>query len=79
LGASSLLTACGETAWAAGSEPPPSSGKKDMSAQNVIVLLVHGAFAESASWNPVISKLRAESVDVVALANPLRSVSGDAV
>jgi pimeloyl-ACP methyl ester carboxylesterase len=42
------------------------------------VLLIHGAFAESASWNPVISRLRAESVDVVAVANPLRSVSGDA-
>jgi pimeloyl-ACP methyl ester carboxylesterase len=72
-----LLTACGETAGA-GSEPRPSSGKKDMSAQNITVLLIHGAFAESASWNPVISQLRAESVDVVAVANPLRSVSGDA-
>ena len=49
-----------------------------MSAQNITVLLIHGAFAESASWNPVISRLRAESVDVVAVANPLRSVSGDA-
>lgn len=49
-----------------------------MSTQTATVLLVHGAFAESASWNPVISKLRAESVDVVAVANPLRSVSGDA-
>ena len=49
-----------------------------MSAQNTTVLLVHGAFAESASWNPVISRLRAVSVPVVAVANPLRSVSGDA-
>jgi pimeloyl-ACP methyl ester carboxylesterase len=49
-----------------------------MSTQNVTVLLVHGAFAESASWNPVMSKLRAQSVDVVAVANPLRTVSGDA-
>jgi pimeloyl-ACP methyl ester carboxylesterase len=49
-----------------------------MSAQAVTVLLVHGAFAESASWNPVLTRLRAESVDVVAVANPLRSVSGDA-
>jgi pimeloyl-ACP methyl ester carboxylesterase len=49
-----------------------------MSTQNLTVLLIHGAFAESASWNPVISRLRAESVDVVAVANPLRSVSGDA-
>jgi pimeloyl-ACP methyl ester carboxylesterase len=49
-----------------------------MSIQNLTVLLIHGAFAESASWNPVISRLRAESIDVVAAANPLRSVSGDA-
>jgi pimeloyl-ACP methyl ester carboxylesterase len=49
-----------------------------MSAQNITVLLVHGAFAESASWNPVISRLRAKSVAVVAVANPLRSVSDDA-
>jgi pimeloyl-ACP methyl ester carboxylesterase len=49
-----------------------------MSTQNITVLLLHGAFAESASWNPVIARLRAESVDVVAVANPLRSVSGDA-
>ena len=46
--------------------------------RNVTVLLVHGAFAESASWNPMIERLRAESVAVVAVANPLRSVSGDA-
>jgi pimeloyl-ACP methyl ester carboxylesterase len=49
-----------------------------MSAQNVTVLLVHGAFAESASWNPVISRLPTKSVAVVAVANPLRSVSDDA-
>jgi pimeloyl-ACP methyl ester carboxylesterase len=49
-----------------------------MSTENITVLLLHGAFAESASWNPVISRLRTESVDVVAVANPLRSVSGDA-
>jgi pimeloyl-ACP methyl ester carboxylesterase len=49
-----------------------------MSRNNSTVLLIHGAFAESASWNPVISRLRAESVDVVAVANPLRSLSGDA-
>ncbi|MEV0717245.1 alpha/beta hydrolase [Asanoa sp. NPDC050611] len=42
------------------------------------VVLVHGAFAESASWNGVVSRLRAESVPVVAVANPLRSVDGDA-
>jgi pimeloyl-ACP methyl ester carboxylesterase len=42
------------------------------------VVLVHGAFAESASWNGVIQRLQGRSVEVIAAANPLRSVSGDA-
>ena len=42
------------------------------------VLLVHGAFAESASWNGVIERLHAEGVTAVAVANPLRSLAGDA-
>ncbi|WBB55607.1 alpha/beta hydrolase [Verrucosispora sp. WMMD573] len=41
------------------------------------IVLVHGAFAESASWNGVIERLGA-AYDVVAVANPLRSVAGDA-
>ncbi|MFI1990615.1 alpha/beta fold hydrolase [Actinoplanes sp. NPDC020271] len=43
-----------------------------------IVVLVHGAFAESASWNGVIERLAAEGVTATAVANPLRSLSGDA-
>jgi pimeloyl-ACP methyl ester carboxylesterase len=42
------------------------------------VVLVHGAFAESASWDGVVTRLRARQVPVVAVANPLRSVTGDA-
>jgi pimeloyl-ACP methyl ester carboxylesterase len=42
------------------------------------VLLVHGAFAESASWNGVVDSLAGESFDVVAVANPLRGLAGDA-
>lgn len=49
-----------------------------MSSQTATVVLVHGAFAESASWHGVIERLRARSVEVIAAANPLRSVSGDA-
>ncbi|MEG3636667.1 alpha/beta fold hydrolase [Micromonospora palythoicola] len=41
------------------------------------IVLVHGAFAESASWNGVIERL-APAYDVVAAANPLRDVAGDA-
>jgi pimeloyl-ACP methyl ester carboxylesterase len=49
-----------------------------MSDQKPTVVLVHGAFAESASWNGVIERLYAEGVTSVAVANPLRSLAGDA-
>ncbi|GAB3843579.1 hypothetical protein GCM10029963_18750 [Micromonospora andamanensis] len=47
-----------------------------MSDQRPTIILVHGAFAESASWNGVIERLG--GYDVVAAANPLRSLPGDA-
>lgn len=49
-----------------------------MTTTQPLVLLVHGAFAGSDSWDGVVERLLAQSVDVVALANPLRSVTGDA-
>jgi pimeloyl-ACP methyl ester carboxylesterase len=45
--------------------------------KNVTVVLVHGAFAESASWNAVIPKLLARGYRVVAEANPLRGLKSD--
>ncbi|MGA4900768.1 alpha/beta fold hydrolase [Streptomyces griseoincarnatus] len=42
------------------------------------VVLVHGAFADSTSWNDVARELRREGHPVVAVANPLRGLSGDA-
>ena len=42
------------------------------------IVLVHGAFAESASWNGVAERLHAAGHPVIAAANPLRSVAGDA-
>ena len=42
------------------------------------VVLAHGAFAESASWNGVIGRLQDQGYTVIAAANPLRSLSGDA-
>ncbi len=41
------------------------------------VVLVHGAFAESSSWNGVIDRLLAAGTPVVAAANPLRGVAVD--
>jgi pimeloyl-ACP methyl ester carboxylesterase len=42
------------------------------------VVLVHGAFADASGWSGVISRLQSEGIPVMAPANPLRSVSGDA-
>lgn len=42
------------------------------------IVLVHGAFAGSSSWNPVIARLAKDGYPVIAAANPLRSVKGDA-
>ena len=42
------------------------------------IVLVHGAFAESASWDGVIEPLVSEGHSVVAAANPLRGVASDA-
>jgi pimeloyl-ACP methyl ester carboxylesterase len=42
------------------------------------IVLVHGAFAESASWDGVIDPLVAEGYRVVAVANPLRGLAADA-
>ncbi|URK87507.1 alpha/beta hydrolase [Rhizobium sp. RCAM05350] len=42
------------------------------------IVLVHGAFADSSSWNGVIKILQQDGYSVVAAANPLRSVTGDA-
>src|SRR4051794_27837477 len=51
-----------------------------MSANEIdpVVVLVHGAFAESASWNGVIERLSAHGLSSVAVANPLRDLAGDA-
>jgi pimeloyl-ACP methyl ester carboxylesterase len=42
------------------------------------VVLVHGAFAESASWNDVIAALQRRGYSVIAVANPLRGLQEDA-
>ena len=41
------------------------------------VVLVHGAFADSSSWNGVIERLQGKGVQVTAAANPLRGIAID--
>ncbi|KQX64290.1 alpha/beta hydrolase [Streptomyces sp. NBC_00080] len=42
------------------------------------VVLVHGAFADAASWSGVIAELQGHGVPVVAPPNPLRGLASDA-
>ncbi|UOY02436.1 alpha/beta fold hydrolase [Blastococcus sp. PRF04-17] len=42
------------------------------------VVLVHGAFADSSSWSGVVAQLRQDGYPVIGVANPLRSLHGDA-
>jgi pimeloyl-ACP methyl ester carboxylesterase len=48
------------------------------SADKPTVVLVHGAFAESSSWNGVIASLLDDGYPVLAVANPLRGAKSDA-
>ncbi|NAS22232.1 alpha/beta fold hydrolase [Herbidospora sp. NEAU-GS84] len=45
---------------------------------NPTVVLVHGAFTGSGSWKRVIRRMHANRLPVVAVANPLRDLEGDA-
>ena len=42
------------------------------------IVLVHGAFAESASWDAVIDPLQDAGHPVITAANPLRGLPADA-
>jgi pimeloyl-ACP methyl ester carboxylesterase len=57
---------------------PSSVSAQEAPRKKTTVVLVHGAFAESASWNGVISRLLTQGYPVIAAANPLRSLKGDA-
>ena len=54
----------------------PSAHAETRTAKPTIVL-VHGAFAESLSWEAVIERLLAKGYPVVAVANPLRGLRSD--
>jgi pimeloyl-ACP methyl ester carboxylesterase len=62
---------------------PPGQGhmaapsSQAQASQKPTVILVHGAFAESASWEGVIGVLQADGYPVIAWANPLRGVKSD--
>src|SRR5262249_26681133 len=65
--------------------PPAGEGRmaaqltQAQTSQKPTIVLVHGAFAESASWEGVIRLLQAEGYPVIAWANPLRGVKSDSI
>lgn len=59
-----------------GTAPRAQTATRD--AVRPTIVLVHGAFADSSSWNYVARRLRGDGYPVVAVANPLRGVAADA-
>ena len=57
---------------------PPIGAKEAPPPAQPTVVLVHGAFAESSSWEDVVARLLAKGLPVIAAANPLRGVRSDA-
>lgn len=68
----------GTLALAAALALPGSAPSLAASQPKPTIVLVHGAFAESSSWNAVIARLNKAGYTTIAAANPLRGVAKDA-
>lgn len=64
-----VVAGCAGTGTPAAAQPPTDLPT---------VVLVHGAFADSSSWNGVIGELKDDGYPVIAVANPLRGLHSDA-
>lgn len=53
------------------------AGPAESDAGQPTIVLVHGAWAESSSWAPVLRRLQTAGYPVVAIANPLQGVVND--
>ncbi|MEI9961117.1 MAG: DUF6130 family protein [Limisphaerales bacterium] len=74
-----LIIALGLSILGSASSSIAASGSAESSPANKpTIVLIHGAFAESASWNAVVAQLLAQGYPVVAVANPLRGLWSDA-
>ncbi|MEE1939711.1 alpha/beta hydrolase [Streptomyces sp. TRM 70361] len=71
IAATALLATAGASATSATHHHRPAAEKPT-------IVLVHGAFADSSSWNGVIKNLQREGYPVIAPANPLRGLHEDA-
>ncbi len=72
IAAAALSLLCSPIALPLRAQAPTDAPKKPT------IVLVHGAFAGSSSWNAVITDLTNDGYTVIAAANPLRSLRGDA-
>ncbi len=68
IGLLALAAALGASAGAVAQEPAPRP----------TIVLVHGTFADASGWNGVIADLSRDGYRTIAVANPLRSLAGDA-
>src|SRR4051812_17461424 len=75
-----LGAAAGLTAFALAVTTPAGAAQAEHHpvAKKPTIVLVHGAFADSSSWNGVIKRLQHDGYSVVAPANPLRGLASDA-
>ena len=66
------LTLAGSHAAAGTASPDQATSVKPT------VVLVHGAWADSSGWSDVTKRLQDDGYPVIAVANPLRTLAGDA-
>ena len=55
-----------------------SAGSVNATSPKPTIVLVHGGWDNSTGWNAVVAKLQKSGFDVIAPANPLRSLASDA-
>ncbi|MCL3819059.1 esterase/lipase family protein [Aeromicrobium wangtongii] len=53
------------------------SGTSDADRSTPTIVLVHGAWADSSSWSPVVEQLRGDGYDIRSIANPLQGLDAD--
>ncbi|GAA2871762.1 alpha/beta fold hydrolase [Nonomuraea rubra] len=78
-GLSLLLAALTVTLGVTGTVTPASAAQTATAGTpKPTVVLVHGVFADSSGWNATITALQQAGFPVIAAANPLRDLAGDA-
>jgi len=76
LGAAAI--ACATTSSPAASGQAETTSQRTVDPSKPTIVLVHGAFADSSSWNGVVSRLQQHGYPVIAPPNQLRGVETDA-